>query len=167
MGACGAVPGVWHGVEPLLSLTKVISVPPSPIVTNWHKCPPAGRQPGRRTALSRRLRVQSKPSYLQPCPLALGRRFRIRIHRRSCRPMPACPAVALLTIIILVAAESAAKFRLCVPARRHLARSRHCVRFSSTSTLAERPSAPRTPVAHSTAIDGSSLVSKWQFLYAH
>jgi len=30
----GVDPGVWHGMEPLLSLTKVISVLPSPIVTN-------------------------------------------------------------------------------------------------------------------------------------
>lgn len=29
---------------PLLSLTKVISVLPSPIVTNWHKCPAAGTE---------------------------------------------------------------------------------------------------------------------------
>lgn len=31
-------------VVPLLSLTKVISMLPSPIVTNWHKCPAAGTE---------------------------------------------------------------------------------------------------------------------------
>lgn len=141
----GVDPGVWRALDPLLTWTKVISALPSPIVTNWHKWPPAvgqaqlvedtdvdesGRRSNQRPATCSRV-LQASPCRMRDAGLGpCGR-----------------PTNYYCSEISVACLDGGS--------------------WQSAAVSAAIASDFRPPFSLPPTIDGSSLVSKWQFLYAH